>query len=40
VFDSFVLHGEYLYIVSHTADTLLSQFDNSSRFILGMKYTY
>jgi hypothetical protein len=40
VFDSFVLHGEYLHIVSNTTDTLLSRFDNSSHFILGMKYTY
>ncbi len=40
VFDSFVLHGEYLHIVSNTVDILLSRFDNSSRFILGVKYTY
>ncbi len=40
VFDSFMLHGEYLHIVSNTANTLLSKFDNSSRFILGVKYTY
>ena len=40
VFDSFVLHGEYLHIISDTTDTLLSRFDNSSRFTLGVKYTY
>ncbi len=40
VFDSFMLHGEYLHIVSNTANTLLSKFDNSSRFMLGVKYTY
>jgi len=40
VFDSFVLYGEYLHIVSNVAETLLSQFDNSSRFTVGVKYTY
>ena len=40
VFDSFVLHAEYFHIVSNHTDTLLSKFDNSSRFVLGVKYTY
>jgi len=40
IFDIFMLHGEYLHIVNNTANTLLSKFDNSSRFMLGIKYTY
>jgi len=40
VFDSFVLHGEYLYILSKTNNTLLTKFDNSSRFMLGVNYTF
>ncbi len=40
VFDSFVFHAEYLHVVSNNTDTLLSEFDDSSRFVLGVKYTY
>ena len=40
IMDSFILNGEYLNIISNETTTLLNQFDNSSRFILGVEYTF
>ena len=40
VYDSFVLDGEYLHLRSSAQNTLLSRFENSSRFTLALHYTF
>ena len=38
--DSFMFHTEYLYIQSATHKSLLAGFDKSSRFVVGVDYTF